>query len=560
MNIKEEIKKDIYTILKDSIELNNIMIEKPKDNKNGDYAIPCFQFSKILHQNPNHIANMLKEQIKNPKYEKIEVVNGYCNIFLEKKVIVSTTLNKIMTELDQYGSNDSGKNKTVVIEYSSPNIAKPFGIGHLRSTVIGEALKNINLKNGYQVYGLNFLGDYGTQFGKVMYAYITWGDEQKVKENPTEELRNLYIKFHEEAKIHPELENEARKWFRRLEEKDPQALQLWTWFKEESLKEFKQMYQFLGTSEFDNYNGEAHYKDKAYKVIELLEKKQLLEVSQGAKVVYVGEDIVPALIQKSDGTSIYITRDLAAYLDRLEKYHFDEILYVVGNEQALHFEQMKRILDKLGEDSDKLKYINFGLLLQNGKKMSTRGGTALNLQGLLDKSIALVQQYIKEKNPDLKDQEQISKMIGIGAVIFNDLKNDRTNDVEFNLEDTLSFTGNTGPYIQYTNARIHSLLEHDQNIDIDYGRIEINEYIWNTIMDLYEFPEIIIKARKNADPSVIAKYLLNLSGDYNKLYGNVKMLDQDPIKTEFHLTISRCVSIVLTEGMRLLGIQMPNQM
>ena len=305
---------------------------------------------------------------------------------------------------------------------------------------------------------------------------------------------------------------------------------------------------------------EAYYKEKAYYVIEMLKKKNLLEVSEGANVVNIGDDIVPALIQKSDGTSIYITRDLAAYIDRLEKYKFDEILYVVGNEQTLHFEQLKRVLSKMGYDSNKLKHISFGLMLQNGKKMSTRGGTGLNLQDLLDSSISLANKYIEEKNPTLKDKEEVSKKIGVGAVIFNDLKNYRVNDIDFNLEETLSFTGNTGPYIQYTNARINSLLEHYKENDINYDEIDINDTIWNVIFDLYEFPEVVVKSKDNYDPSEIAKYLLNLSSDFNKMYANVKIIDDNNNKTNFNLALSKCVGVVLTEGMRLLGIKMPNKM
>ena len=322
MNIKEEIKKDVFKILKD-VDIDSIIIEKPKDKTKGDYAIPCFTFSKVLRKSPIEIANYIKDNLDQKKYEKVEVVNGYLNIFVQKKVIVSYILNKIMTELNNYGSNNIGDSKNIVIEYSSPNIAKPFGIGHLRSTVIGEALKNIYEKNGYNVYSLDFLGDYGTQFGKVLYAYITWGDEEKVKQNPTKELKDLYVKFHEEAKLNPELDEQGRIWFRKLENNDPEALKLWNWFKEESLKDFKKTYKILGISDFDEYNGEAYYKEKAYDVIEMLKKKNLLEVSEGANVVNIGDDIVPALIQKSDGTSIYITRDLAAYIDRLEKYKFD---------------------------------------------------------------------------------------------------------------------------------------------------------------------------------------------------------------------------------------------
>ena len=287
MNIKEEIKKDVFKILKD-VDIDSIIIEKPKDKTKGDYAIPCFTFSKVLRKSPIEIANYIKDNLDQKKYEKVEVVNGYLNIFVQKKVIVSYILNKIMTELNNYGSNNIGDSKNIVIEYSSPNIAKPFGIGHLRSTVIGEALKNIYEKNGYKVYSLDFLGDYGTQFGKVLYAYITWGDEEKVKQNPTKELKDLYVKFHEEAKLNPELDEQGRIWFRKLENNDPEALKLWNWFKEESLKDFKKTYKILGISDFDEYNGEAYYKEKAYDVIEMLKKKNLLEVSEGANVVNIG--------------------------------------------------------------------------------------------------------------------------------------------------------------------------------------------------------------------------------------------------------------------------------
>ena len=559
MNIKEIIKSDVSEILKD-ISYNDIIVEKPKEKSLGDYAIPCFQFSKILRKNPNEIANLIKDSINNDLYDKIEVVGGYLNIFLNQQEVIKNVLKEIEIKKENYGSNDTGKNKTVVVEYSSPNIAKPFGVGHLRSTVIGEALKNINLKNGYKVYSLNFLGDYGTQFGKVLYAYINWGDEEKVKQNPTKELRSLYVKFHEEAEKNPDLDDEGRNWFKKLEEKDPEALRLWEWFKEESLKDFKKTYKVLGINDFDDYSGEAYYKDKAYDVIDLLEKKNLLETSEGARVVNIGEDIVPALIQKSDGTSLYITRDLAAYIDRLEKYNFDEILYVVGNEQALHFEQMRRVLDKLEFESEKLKYINFGLLLQGGKKMSTRGGNSLNLQDLLDSSISLAYKYIEEKNPHLENKEEVSNMVGVGAVIFNDLKNYRTNDIEFNLEDTLSFSGDTGPYVQYTNARINSLLEHEEKIDIDYNNIKIDDTIWNVVFDLYEFPEIIIKAKENYDPSEIARYLLGLSSDYNKMYANVKIISDDQNSTAFNLFVSKATGIVMSEAMRILGIKMPNKM
>lgn len=561
MDLKKQIKKDIYNILKDYISIEDIIIEKPKNPELGDFAIPCFIYSKIMKQSPIVIASMIKDNLNNEIYQKIDVISGYVNIFLKKEVIVKEVMHTITLKKENYGNSEIGNGKTIVVEYSSPNIAKPFSVGHLRTTVIGESLKNICLKTGHKVYSLNYLGDYGTQFGKLIYAYKTWGDKEKLIENPIQELKTLYVKFHEEAKLDDSLNDEGRKWFKALEDDNEEALELWKWFKEESLKDFAKTYELLGINQFDSYDGEASYKNKTNDVITKLDKANLLKESEGATIVELGDDIVPALVKKSDGTSLYITRDLAAIFDRKEKYNFDEILYVVGNEQSLHFEQFKLILQKMNTDFyDKIKHIGFGMVLQNGKKMSTRGGRTINLNELLNESIDLAKKYIEEKNPTLVNKDEVSKMVGVGAIIFNDLKNYRVNDIEFNLEDTLEFVGNTGPYIQYTNARINSLLTYKKNIDINYDEILIDNYNWNTIMDLYEFPEIIVRAKINYDPSEIAKYLINLSGDFNKMYANEKFISDDVNKTEFYLILSECVSIVLKEGMRLLGIKMPNKM
>lgn len=561
MKIREIIKKDIYNLLKDEIEMENILIEKPKMREMGDYAIPCFSFSKELRKSPTAIAKMLNEKLTNSLYEKTEVVNGYLNIFVNKQIVLEYVINEIITNKNEYGKNNIGNNKVVIIDYSSPNIAKPFGIGHLRSTVIGNALKNICQKNGYKVIGINHLGDWGTQFGKLIYAYKNWGNEIKETENLISELTKLYIKFHQEAEKDPLLEDEGRNWFKKLEDGDQECLRLWDKFKNESLLEFKKTYDLLGIDKFDYNTGESFYNDKMNQVIEELKEKDLLELSDGAFIVDLGPNLPPALIQRTDGATLYITRDLAAAFYRKNNYHFDEALYVVGNEQTLHFTQLKLVLDKMGYSwSENIKHISFGLMLQDGKKMSTRQGKVIKLHDVLIETISLAKKYIKERNPNLDKADEISRQIGVGAVIFNDLKNYRTSDIEFNLENILKFEGETGPYIQYTYARINSLLSHKKGIKINYNKMEINEYIWNIIFKLYNFPESIIDAKEKYDPSEVAKYVIDLAKDFNKFYAHEKIIDENLETTEFRLLICEIVAIVLKESMRILGIEVPNKM
>ncbi|MDD4547667.1 MAG: arginine--tRNA ligase [Bacilli bacterium] len=561
MNLKQIIKEDIYDILKDHLTMEEILVENPKDRKMADFAVPCFAMSKVLRKSPNDIANMIKEGLDNEIYEKIDVINGYLNIFLNKQMISKYIINKVLEEKDTYGSNNIGDNKVIVMDYSSPNIAKPFGVGHLRSTVIGNAIKNISIKNGYQVISINHLGDWGTQFGKLIYAYNTWGNEDLVRQNPIDELKNLYVRFHKEAETNPSLEEEGRKCFKKLEDGDLESLKIWEWFKDESLKEFNKTYDLLGINEFDSYNGEAFYNDKMDAVIKELESKKLLEFSDGAYVVRLGEDMPPALIKRSDGASLYITRDLAAAFYRKNNYNFDEALYVVGNEQTLHFTQLKKVLSKMGYPwSEDIKHISFGMILQDGKKMSTRQGKSVKLHDVLVEAIELANKYIEERSPGLENSEEVGRQIGVGAVIFNDLKNYRTSDIEFNLEDILKFEGETGPYIQYTYARINSLLKHKQNKNIDYDDVEINEYAWNLIFKLYSFPEIVIRAKEKYDPSEISKYIIDLSALFNKFYANEKIIDEDEKMTNFRLTVCEIVAILLEEGMRLLGIEAPKKM
>ncbi|MCR5788131.1 MAG: arginine--tRNA ligase [Bacilli bacterium] len=552
--MKQDIINKVSSIL--NVDKDLVKVEYPKDRSFGDFAVPCFPFAKELHKSPMDIANLLNEQLD---YDT-NVVNGFLNIKMDKKAITKNLITKIIEEKDNYGTNEYGKGKNIVVEYSSPNIAKPFGMGHLRSTVIGQALYNISKKCGFNVSSINYLGDYGTQFGKLLYAYTTWGNKDLNGGSIIDELKRVYVKFHEEAEKNPELDEEGRKWFKRLEDNDEEALKYWNWFKDESLKEFQKTYDLLSINRFDELSGESVYKDKMQPVIDEMEEKNLLSISEGATIIDLG-DMTPALIKRSDGASLYITRDIAALYDRKKRYNFDEILYVVGNEQSLHFEQVKRIVDKMGYDySDQIKHIGFGMLLQGGKKMSTRHGKSVILKDVLDEAIELAKTYIKEKNPNLENIDEVSKKIGVGAVIFNDLKNYRINDIEFNLEDTLRFEGNTGPYLQYTYARICSLLNNKQNIEVSYDNIDINEDKWNLVWTLSKYEEVIISAKESNDPSLIAKYLLDLASDFNKFYAHEKIIDNDINYTEFKLKLSEAVSIVIKDGLGLLNIGVIKQM
>lgn len=541
------------------IEKDDIIIEIPKDRALGDFAMPCFGLAKKMHQNPSIIASNILEKMDKSNFDNIEIKNGYINFFLNKRKTVENIINSVLNEKDKYASSDIGNGKNIVIDYSAPNIAKPFGVGHLRSTVIGNAIKNIYKKLGYNVIGINYLGDCGTQFGKLIYAYETWGNPEEVKKNPIRELNKLYVKFHEEAEKNPSLNDEGRRIFKELEDGNPKYKEIWKWFRDESILEFKKTYDLLKINDFEVWSGESFYIEPAKDVIKELDNKHLLQISEGATIIDLGSDMAPALIKRTDGATLYITRDLAALLDRKKTYDFEEALYVVGNEQTLHFNQIKAVINKMGYDfSNQIHHIPFGLVLQDGKKMSTRKGKTVILHDVLVEAVNLASTYVKEHVSENIDE--VSKMVGVGAVIFNDLKNYRTNDIDFNLQDILKFEGETGPYLQYTYARIKSLLSHKINTEINYNEIVIDEYIWNIVFKLSDFKNIIIKAKEGYDPSIIAKYLLELAGLFNKFYANVKIIDNDEINSAFRLNVAEAVSIVIKEGLRILGIETPNKM
>ena len=562
--LKGKIKEYIESYVLTNYEKNVVaVVEQPKNMELGDISVPVFSVMKTIGKPlpavVEEIKNILLENF--PAIKEINPTGGFLNIRVEKEQICSTILKEVIDNLEDYGTSEIGKGKTVVIDYSSPNIAKSFSIGHLRSTMIGNSLKLINRKCGYDVVGINYLGDWGTQFGKMIVAYKKWGNLEQIKADPINELTKLYVLFHEEAKAHPELEDEAREAFKRLEDGEEEYVELWKWIREESLKESQQIYDLLHVS-FDSYNGEAYYNDKMEPVVEELVEKGLLLDDQGAKIVRLGDDIPPALIKRRDGGSLYITRDLAAIFDRKNTYNFSKILYVVGNEQKLHFEQLKRVINKMGYDfENQINHINFGLVLKDGKKMSTRGGGVVKLYDVLEIAMKLSYEQIIEKNPNIENPEEIARKVGCGAVVFNDLKNHRTLDYDFDMEKMLKFEGQTGPYLQYTSVRIASILrgaEYNAN-NIDSSLFASDIY-FELARSIGEFKNIIIRASEESAPSVIAKYLLGLAQIFNKFYANVKINVSDEKVKNTNFMIAHATRIVINEGLRLLGIEYVEQM
>ena len=540
----------------------SMKLETPKSSEMGDVAFPTFTLAKVLHQAPQQIATDIVAKINQTGFEKVVAIGPYVNFFLDKPVTSGKILRLILKEQSHFGSNRDGNGNNVTIDMSSPNIAKPMSMGHLRSTVIGNALANITAKNGYVPVKINHLGDWGTQFGKLIYAYKTWGSETEVKADPIATLLRYYVEFHEKAKNDDTLNDAGRAWFKKLEDGDSEAHQLWQWFRAESLKEFTAIYDRLDIT-FDSFNGEAFYNDKMAKVVDVLEEKGLLVSSQDAKIVdlsAINSSLTPAMIKRSDGATLYMTRDLAAAIYRKETYHFSKSLYVVGGEQREHFVQMKAVLSLMGFTwADDVEHISFGLITFNGKKMSTRKGDVVLLKDVLDDAHELALKQIQEKNPALENKNIVAEQVGAGAVVFHDLMNDRTNNFDFNLEEVVRFEGDTGPYVQYTNARAKSILRKsgvtivDQNLDLD------DVATWDIVTILNSFPETVQRAWQQREASIVAKYALNLSRSFNRYYANSKILTNDQ-QLNARLALVQSVSIVLSESLRLLGVKSPEEM
>ena len=560
-----DFKNEVVDLVSSQVDLPKekiaALIERPKNAKMGDYAFPAFILAKTMHKNPAIIAKDIAENLSSDDFASIQAVGPYVNFAIDHEKLVSSTLKDVLAEKEHYGDQKLGEGN-VPIDMSSPNIAKPMSMGHLRSTVIGNSIAKTMEKVGYTPIKINYLGDYGTQFGKLIAAYKHWGNEEDVKKDPIMSLFHYYVRFHKEAETNPELDDEGREWFKKLEDGDQEAVRLWKWFREVSLKDFKRIYKELGVT-FDSYNGEAFFNDKMQPVIDELKEKGLLHESQGAQVVDMGPDENPAIIVKSDGTSIYLTRDLAAAEWRMKEYNFVKMLYVVGNEQAQHFVELKTVLKKMGYDwADEIHHVPFGLITQGGKKLSTRKGNVVFLDQVLKDAVSLAKKQIQEKNPDLADQDQVAHDVGVGAVVFHDLKNDRLDNFDFNLEEVVRFEGDTGPYVQYTNARAQSVLrkaaamgEKPSNSDLALD----DDWAFAVAKDLADFPRIVARASEKFEPSVIAKFALDLAKKFNKYYANVKILAKDD-KIGARLALVQATSIVLTESLRLLGVNAPKEM
>lgn len=563
MNNKEIVANAIYQATKDDLTQTQIyqLLENPKSADHGDVAFPAFSLAKIYRKAPQQIALELAKKVEGDAFEKIEVVGPYLNFFMNKSAVSQHVLEKVIAQKGHYGDSSIGEKQNVPIDMSSPNIAKPISMGHLRSTVIGNSIGFILEKIGYQPIRINHLGDWGTQFGKLITAYKKWGSEAAVKNEPISELLRLYVKFHEEAETQPELEDEARAWFKKLEDGQEEAKTLWQWFRDESMKEFNKIYDMLEVN-FDSLNGEAFYNDKMDEVVDMLSEKHLLNEDAGAEIVDLSAyDLNPALIRKSDGATLYITRDMAAALYRKRTYGFAKSLYVVGNEQSYHFKQLKAVLKELGFDwSDDMYHIPFGLITKDGKKLSTRKGKIVLLEEVLNEAIDLAKNQISEKNPTLEDKDTVAKQVGVGAVVFHDLKNDRLNNFDFSLDEVVRFEGETGPYVQYTHARAMSVLEKAvfmPQTSTAYSLADPES--WEVIKLIQSYPETVLQAADKYEPSVIAKHAIKLAQAFNKYYGNTKILVEDKQK-EDRLALVYAVTILLKEDLRLLGLHAPEKM
>ena len=538
------------------------LLEVPKNSSMGDLAFPTFSLAKVWRKAPQAIASELVEKITSDKFEKIQAVGPYINFFLNKKEISQAVLADVIGKGSNYGKQEIGQGKNITIDMSSPNIAKPFSIGHLRSTVIGDSLAKIFEKIGYKSVKINHLGDWGKQFGLLIVAYKKWGDEEAVRANPIKELLQLYVRINKEAQSQPQLDEEARDWFRKLEAGDQEAISLWQWFRNESLVEFNRLYDQLDV-QFDSYNGEAFYNDKMDEVVSILEDKGLLEESQGAQVVKLDKYGIenPALIKKSDGATLYITRDLAAAIYRKRTYDFAKSIYVVGNEQAAHFKQLKAVLKEMGYDwSDDITHVPFGLVTKDGKKLSTRKGNVILLEPTIAEAIKRAGDQIEAKNPDLPSKEAVAQAVGVGAIKFYDLKTDRLNGYDFDLDAMVSFEGETGPYVQYAYARIQSILRK-ANFKTDAATpyaLEDAES-WEIIKLIQNFPATIKRAADNFEPSIIAKFAISLAQAFNKYYAHNRILDQSP-ERDSRLALSYTTALVLKEALRLLGVDAPDEM
>lgn len=566
--IAEIIAKNLEGLTEDEIKS---MIEIPQDQSMGDYAFPCFRLAKTMRKAPNLIAAELAEKLQGEKlFSEVSPVNAYVNMFVSREEMMKSTVSEVLEEKENFGRSDIGGNKKVIVEFSSPNIAKPFHIGHIRSTVIGNSLSKIYDALGYDVFKINHLGDYGTQFGKMICAYRRWGNREDVINSPIKTLLGYYTKFHVEVEEHPELEDEARAIFTKLEQGSKEEVELWQWFREESLKEFQRVYDMLGI-EFDSYNGESFYSDKMPRFEKELSDKGLLHESNGAQVVDLEEyKLGTALIKKSDGSSLYITRDIAAAVYRKENYDFYKNIYVVATQQNLHFQQLFKIIELMGYDwANQCVHVPFGMVRLEEGTMSTRHGRVVFLEDVLNGAIEKTREIIEEKNPNIENLEEITSQVGIGAVVFNELSNNRIKDYTFKWDQILNFDGETGPYVQYTHARCASLLRKaGENIvakaqdpkNVDFALLAKSDSAYELTKLIYAFPGVVEQAGEKYEPSIITRHIIDIAQCFNKFYHDEHIIVDDEVEKTSKIALVIATKRVIATGIGLLGMKAPERM
>lgn len=570
INFKQVIAKQISKATQINENELETYIETPKDTKNGDYSFPCFRLAKELKKAPPIIANEIKENIEKEienidEIEKVEVIGGYLNFFIDKNILSQEVLEEI-SKNEEYGKSEIGKEKNIIVEYSSPNIAKPFHIGHLRTTLIGNSLYKIYKYLGYNVTGINHLGDYGTQFGKMIEAYKMWGNEYNLDKDPINKMMDMYVRINDLCKKDEEVLERCRENFRLLENGDKYCVDLWNRFKDLSMVEFNKIYDILNVK-FDSYNGEAFYADKTDEVIEKLKKQGKLTESEGAKIVDLEDEKIstPCIIQKSNGSSIYATRDLAAVMYRAKTYDFDKCLYVVAYEQNLHFKQIFAVAKYLVDEkyAKGLEHVSYGMVSLPTGKMSTRLGNVVKIEDLINGTIKKAQEIIEEKNPELGNKEEVAKKVGIGAIVFNTLSTVTTKDQIFDWDTALNFQGETGPYVQYTYVRTRSVLEKVGYLPkFEDVKIEnlLDEYSLEILKLIYNFEDILIQVTEKNEPSILSRYLIDLAKAYSSFYNENKIIVEDKDIQNARVYLTYAVEKVLKQGAELLGMQMPEKM
>lgn len=539
------------------------LIEIPPQENMGDYSFPCFQLAKTLRKNPSQIATELASTLDLEDFAEVKNVGPYINFFLDRKNFENQVINIIIEKKENFGKSDMGKGKTAIVEFSSVNIAKPFHIGHIRSTVIGDALRNIHEFLGYNTIATNYIGDYGTQFGTMIAAYKLWGDDDKLNANPIQELLNLYVRYNTEASENEEMMEVARQEFKNLEEGEEEATRLWSWFKEISFNEFDRVYKLLDI-DFDNYKGEAYYSEYMPAILEELKEKNLLVESDGAQIIDLSEfDLPPSIIIKSNGSSAYITRDIATAINRKKEYNFDENLYVVATQQNLHFQQLWRILELMGYDLYKgCKHISFGMVSLKDQTLSTRKGQVVFLEDVLNKAIDKTREIMENREDTVDDIDEVSRIVGIGAVKFQELYNNRIKDYVFDWDEVLNFDGETGPYVQYTYARAKSVLRKagiDEIKPLDIEKITSDEE-FTLVKKLAGFEDVVVKAKEKYEPSLITRHLTDIAKSFNKFYNSSKIMVEDEKLKEERLALAYVTAIVIKTALGLLGIRTVEKM